>query len=126
MHSLESPHSDPSFWLKRQQILKFRKERPMFEQLMGLTSKCMSNNPHLSDDVEGAIACETYHPDFHNPDSNYSFHTHPMGDIDYPSDVDIKTNIDNDKEWLLIGLPTTNKVVAYHKSDGFKKMVASF
>ena len=126
MHSLDSPHQPPEFWLKRQQLHSIMKERPMFEQLMGLTSKCMMKNPQFDHDVQAAIACETFHPSIQDPNSNYSFHTHPHSDIDYPSEVDKKTNIERNKEWLLIGLPSKDKVVAYHKSDGFTKKVAEF
>ena len=126
MHSLESPHQPPEMWIKRQQLKSIMKERPMFEQLMRLTGKCMMKNPQFDSDVNGAIACETFHPSIEDSNSNFSFHTHPHSDIDYPSDVDKNTNNERNKDWLLIGLPSKNKVVAYHKSDGFTKKVAEF
>ena len=98
----------------------------MFEQLMGMTNKCMMKNPHLGNDVKGAIACETIHPETLSAFSNFSFHTHSHADIEHPSDVDINSTTKLGKDWLLIGLAKKNKVVAYHKSDGFKKKVAEF
>jgi proteasome lid subunit RPN8/RPN11 len=59
--------------------------------------------------------------------NDYTFHTHPNGEIDYPSPLDIETTTNRlKKDWLLIGVARKNKVVVYHKSDGFKKKVAEF
>ena len=126
MHSIENPHYSASFWNKRQELQALKRQKPMFEQLMGLTRECMKNNPQLEGDVEGAIQCEAIHPMTMSDLNNFTFHTHPMGDIDYTSKVDIKTTSNKNKDWLLIGLATKRKVVAYHKSDGYSRKVAEF
>jgi hypothetical protein len=126
MHSLENRHYSPEIWKRRQDIIKMRGQKPLFEQLMGMTRECMRSHPEYDGDVHGAIQCETIHPFTLSSIDNFTFHTHPMGDIDYPSDSDIKTTNDHNKDWLLIGLATKGKVVAYHKSDGFKKKEAEF
>ena len=98
----------------------------MFKQLMDMTAKCMREHPELANDVPGAIQCEVIHPETMSKFTDYTFHTHPHGDIDYPSDKDIETTKTLNKEWLLIGLPTRNKVVVYNAKDGFKRKVAEF
>jgi proteasome lid subunit RPN8/RPN11 len=80
----------------------------------------------LEGDVSGAIACEHIDPAVMSNLNDYTFHTHPNGEIDYPSDTDIDTTTKLKKDWLLIGVARKNKVVAYHKSDGFKQKVAEF
>ena len=124
--SLEFPHVSPMMWQKRQSIKKFKKQKPMFKQLMDMTAKCMKEHPELANDVQGAIQCEVIHPETMSKFTDYTFHTHPHGDIDYPSDKDIETTKTLNKEWLLIGLPTRNTVVAYNAKDGFKHKVAEF
>ena len=94
--------------------------------MMASTRGCMRNNPQFHNDVSGAIACETIHPDTMKTESNYTMHTHPHGDIDYPSDLDIQTTNKLGKDYLLIGLATKDKVVVYHKSDNFQNKVAEF
>jgi len=134
MDSLESTHYSSKFYLRRASLRRIKNEKPFFEQLMGMTNKCMRNNPHLEGNVEGAIACEHIHPEtrreLDNPSlknqMDYNFHTHPNGDIDYPSPVDIQTTNKMKKDWLLIGVATKNKVVVYHKDDGFQNKVAEF
>lgn len=126
MHSLENRHYSPEMWLERQEILKMRKQKPLFEQLMGMTRECMMRNPQYANDVHGAIQCETVHPFTLSNVDNFTFHTHPHGDIDYPSDVDKKTTSRQNKDWLLIGLATKGKVAVYHKSDGYSKKRAEF
>jgi len=124
--SLEFPHVSPVMWQKRQSIKKFKKQKPMFKQLMDMTAKCMREHPELANDVHGAIQCEVIHPETMSKFTDFTFHTHPHGDIDYPSDKDIETTKTLNKEWLLIGLPTRNKVVVYNAKDGFKRKVAEF
>ena len=134
MDSLDSAHQSPEFYLRRSSLQRIKNEKPFFEQLMGMTNQCMRNNPQLEGNVEGAIACEHIHPEtrreLDNPSlknqMDYNFHTHPNGEIDYPSDTDIETTIKMKKDWILIGVARKNKVVAYHKSDGFTEKVAEF
>ena len=126
MNSLESGHSTPEFFLRRKSLARLKQNKPMFEQLMGLTNQCMRNNPQFDGQVHEAIQCEHIDPAVMSNLNDYTFHTHPMGDIDYPSDVDINTTMKLKKDWLLIGLATKNKVAVYHKGDGFKKKVAEF
>ena len=126
MHSLENRHYSPMFWQKRQALADFKKQKPMFEQLMNMTRNCMRAHPELENDVKGAIACETIHPQTMSQFSNFTFHTHPHGDIDYPSETDKNTTNNLNKEYLLIGLAPKNKVVVYHKSDNFEKKIAEF
>ena len=126
MKSLDSPHHSPELYLKRKSLQRLRENKPMFEQLMVLTNQCMRNNPNFDGDVQGAIQCEHIDPAVMSNLNDYTFHTHPMGDIDYPSDVDINTTMKLKKDWLLIGLATKNRVAVYHKNDGFKRKVAEF
>ena len=134
MDSLDSAHQSPEFYLRRSSLKRIKNEKPFFEQLMGMTNQCMRNNPQLEGNVEGAIACEHIHPEtrreLDNPSlknqMDYNFHTHPNGEIDYPSDTDKDTTIKMKKDWLLIGVARKNKVVAYHRSDGFTEKVAEF
>jgi hypothetical protein len=126
MHSLENRHYSPVFWQKRQALADFKRQKPMFEQLMSMTRDCMRQHPELENDVKGAIGCETVHPQSDSSFTNFNFHTHPHGDIDYPSPADKeRTNFFN-KEYLLIGLASKNKVVVYHKSDNFERKLAEF
>jgi hypothetical protein len=125
MNSLKSPHVNPLFWQKRQQVNDFKKQIPMFAQLMDITTTCMKNNPHLRNDVQGAIQCETIHPQTMSKFTNFTFHTHPHTDIDYPSDVDKQTTNNLNKDWLLIGLPARKTVAVYHRSDNFSKKYAT-
>jgi len=126
MHSLENRHYSPEIWKRRQDIIKMRSQKPLFEQLMSMTRQCMRNNPQYDGDVKGAIQCETVHPFTLSNVDNFTFHTHPMGDIDYPSDIDRQTTNNQNKDWLLIGLATKGKVAVYHKNDGFSEKVAEF
>ena len=133
MDSLDSAHQSPEFYLRRSSLSRLKDNKPLFEQLMNMTNKCMRKNPQLEGDVQGAIACEHIDPETRREIDNglsnindYTFHTHPNGEIDYPSDTDINTTTKLKKDWLLIGVARKNKVVAYHKSDGFKQKVAEF
>ena len=134
MDSLDAAHNSPEFYLRRKSLSRIKNNKPFFEQLMGLTNQCMRNNPQLEGNVEGAIACEHIHPEtrreLDNPsmknDMDYNFHTHPNGEIDYPSPQDRETTMKMNKDWLVIGVARKNKVVVYHKSDGFKKKVSEF
>ena len=134
MDSLDSAHNSPEFFLRRSSLSRLKSNKPLFEQLMGMTNQCMRNNPQLEGNVEGAIACEHIDPETRRELDNglissndYTFHTHPNGEIDYPSPLDIETTTNRlKKDWLLIGVARKNKVVVYHKSDGFKKKVAEF
>jgi len=125
MTTLESVHKTPMYWHKRQSLQQIKKQKGMFEQLMNETRRCMNTHPELENDVQGAISCEVIHPQTLSPFSNFTFHTHPHN-IDYPSEADIKTTNKLKKEWLIIGLADRNQVVAFNKSDGFKKIVARF
>ena len=126
MNRLGFPHTSVEMWQKRNRLNDFKKQRPLFEQLMNMTRNCMRLNPHLHNDVKGAIACETIDPSTLSPLNDYTFHTHPHGDIDYPSEKDKETTLNLKKSWILIGLPTRNKVVVYHKDDNFERKVAEF
>jgi len=125
MTTLESLKKPPMYWHKRQSLQEIKNQKPMFEELMRETRKCMQENPELENDVKGAISCEVIHPQTLSPFSNFTFHTHPHN-IDYPSDADIKTTHRLKKEWLIIGLADRNQVVAFNQSDGFKKIQARF
>lgn len=126
MNSLEFPHANMDMWQKRNDINSFKKQKPMFEQLMAMTRQCMKSNPHLANDVKGAIACETIHPTTLSPFNNFTFHTHPHGDIDYPSEKDKQTTKNLKKKYLLIGLASKNKVVVYSDKDNFERKIAEF
>ena len=126
MDSIDAAHNSPEFYMRRKSISRLKDNKPLFEQLMGMTNQCMRKNPHLEGDVSGAIACEHIDPAVMSNLNDYTFHTHPNGEIDYPSDTDISTTNKLKKDWLLIGVARKNKVVAYHKSDGFKQKVAEF
>ena len=125
MNKLEGLHKPAMYWQKRQSLQQIKNQKPMFEELMRETRKCMQQNPELENDVKGAISCEVIHPQTLSPFSNFTFHTHPHN-IDYPSEADIKTTNKLKKEWLIIGLADRNQVVAFNQSDGFKKIVARF
>jgi hypothetical protein len=124
--TLDHPHVSAMVWQKRQSLNEIKRQRPMFEQLMQQTTQCMNSHPELHNDVKGAIACETIHPQTLSPFSNFTFHTHPHSDIDYPSEQDIKTTMKLKKDYLLIGLPSKNKVVVYTKDDNYQEKIAEF
>jgi hypothetical protein len=124
--TLDHPHVPISEWSRRQSLNKIKEQRPMFEQLMQQTSQCMKQHPELHNDVEGAIQCETIHPQTLSNFIDYTFHTHPHGDIDYPSEQDIKTTTKLKKDFLVIGLPSKDRVVVYHKDDNFQEKIAEF
>lgn len=126
MDSLLNRHYSPMFWQKRQALSDFKRQKPMFQQLMNMTKQCMRAHPELEHDVKGAIGCETVHPQSDSRFTNFTFHTHPHGDIDYPSQADKERTNYFKKEYLLIGLPTKDKVVVYHKSDNFERKIAEF
>ena len=54
MDSLDSAHNSPEFFLRRSSLSRLKSNKPLFEQLMGMTNQCMRNNPHLEGNVEGA------------------------------------------------------------------------
>ena len=109
----------------RDEINYFKKQKPMFEQLMGMTKVCMAQHPELENDISGAIQCETIHPQTLSKFNNFTFHTHPHN-IDYPSDTDINTTKQMGKKYLLIGVVPRNKVVVYSAKDGYQQKVAEF
>lgn len=124
--TLEHPHVPITVWNKRQSLYTIKKQRGMFEQLMQQTTQCMKEHPELHNDVKGAIQCETIHPGTLSNFTNFTFHTHPHSDIDYPSEQDIKTTQKLNKDFLLIGLPSKDRVVVYHKDDNFQEKIAEF
>jgi len=125
MNNLESLRKSPVYWHRRQSLNELRKQKPMFEQLMAQTRRCMDLHPELANDITGAIQCETIHPQTLSDYANFTFHTHPHN-IAYPSQKDIETTTRLNKEYLLIGLAQQNKVVAFHKDDKYKRLVARF
>ena len=79
MKCFESPSGmkDTMLWHKRQSVRDFVKQKPMFSQLMQASKRCMQANPHLKNNVKGAIQCETIHPQTLSQFNNFTFHTHP-------------------------------------------------
>ena len=124
--TLDHPHVPLIIWQRRQSLNRIKEQRGLFEQLMQQTTECMRAHPELHNDVKGAIQCETIHPATLSNFINYTFHTHPHADIDYPSDQDIKTTKNLNKDFLVIGLPSKNRVVVYHKDDNFQEKIAEF
>ena len=125
LNSLESPRKSAMYWQKRQSMQQIKSQKPMFLQLMRATNECMRQHPEFHRDTQAAIACETIHPQTLSPFSNFTFHTHPH-DIQYPSDKDKQTTKRLHKDYLLIGLPTRNQVIAFHKNDNFQNVIARF
>ena len=127
MRCLESPatRKDSMFWHNRQNISNLRQQKPMFTQLMQATKSCMNSHPELKNDIKGAIACETIHPQTLSQFSNFTFHTHPHA-INYPSEVDKRTTKRLNKDYLLIGVVPENKVYVYSKKDNFAQAISVF
>ena len=81
MDSIDAAHNSPEFYMRRKSISRLKDNKPLFEQLMGMTNQCMRKNPHLEGDVSGAIACEHIDPAVMSNLNDYTFHTHPNIDI---------------------------------------------
>ena len=126
MKCFESPSGmkDTMMWHKRQSIRDFIRQKPMFSQLMQASKQCMRDNPHLKNDVKGAIQCETIHPQTLSSFSNFTFHTHPHN-IPYPSSTDKKTTKQLKKKYLLIGVVPQNKTYVFIDDDNFSKSIAT-
>lgn len=119
-------HQSPNWWHGRQTLAEIKRMKPEFEQLMAQTRQCMTAHPELANDVTGAIQCETIHPATLSNFSRFTFHTHPHGNIDYPSPQDIKTTNKLKKKYLVIGLASKNQIVVFSNKDNFKNIVARF
>ena len=92
----------------------------IFKELISQTRTCMKNTSNGS--FEDDLKCETAYLSDHN---GYTYHTHPNGN-ESPSEVDRRTTQRLGKQYLIIGMVPTNKIVVYSKDDGFKKMITSF
>ena len=130
MNSLESTQQSPMFWHKRQSLAQIRSQKPMFLQLMEQSKQCMNEHPefHGNDpsSIKKQIACEVIHPQTLTPYSNFTFHTHPHN-LPYPSDQDkIQTWDKLKKEYLVIGVVPTKKIVVFHHKDNFENKIAEF
>jgi len=127
MNSLESTKPTAFFWHRRRTLEQIKHQAPFFRQLMAETKRCMvenrmsqAMNPQA---IKNAIKCEVIHPQTLTPYSNYTFHTHPHN-LPYPSDQDkIQTWDKLKKEYLVIGIVPTNKIVTFHKADNFENVI---
>jgi len=130
MNSLESTKPTAFFWHKRQTLTDIKKQRPFFLNMMAESKRCMVENrmdqSMNTKAVKEAIKCEVIHPQTLTPYNNFTFHTHPHN-LPYPSDQDkIQTWNKLKKEYLVIGVVPTKRIVVFHHADNFENKIAEF
>ena len=130
MNSLESTKPTAFFWHKRQTIKDIKKQRPFFLNMMAESKRCMVENrmdQSMNEKaVKNVIKCEVIHPQTLTPYNNFTFHTHPHN-LPYPSKQDkIQTWDKLKKEYLVIGVVPTKRIVVYHHADNFENIIAEF
>ena len=130
MNSLESTKPTAMMWHKRQTLNDLQKQKPFFLQLMQSSKTCMKVH-HMSQSMDNqsvkkAIQCEVIHPQTLTPYNNFTFHTHPHN-LPYPSKQDkIQTWDKLKKEYLVIGVVPTKRIVVFHHADNFENKIAEF
>lgn len=92
-------------------------QKPLFDRLINETRRRLDADPFM-EPIKSEVAYLSANDDF-------TFHTHPMG-IEYPSDDDIRTTNNLNKEFLCIGIVPTGETICFHKSDGFQREVCRF
>ena len=80
---------------------------------------CMKKNPN---DKYHKSACECVHWNSHFDQNSMTLHTHTIPDVDYPSEADIKTTNNLNKNNLCIINVSDKTVTCYNKADNFKKI----
>lgn len=80
---------------------------------------CMKKNPN---DKYHKSACECVHWNSHFDQNSMTLHTHTIPSVDYPSEADIKTTNNLNKNNLCIINVSDQTVTCYNKADNFKKI----
>ena len=80
---------------------------------------CMKKNPN---DKYHKSACECVHWNSHFDQNSMTLHTHTIPDVDYPSEADIKTTNNLNKNNLCIINVSDKTVTCYNKADNFEKI----
>lgn len=80
---------------------------------------CMKKNPN---DKYHKSACECVHWNSHFDQNSMTLHTHTIPNVDYPSEADIKTTNNLNKNNLCIINVSDRTVTCYNKADNFKKI----
>ena len=94
------------------------KDKRVFGALIDKTRQCINNQK----DGDDPLVCETA---YLSKENDFTYHTHPNG-TPMPSDIDRKTTARLNKNYLIIGLVPTRKVIVFSKNDGFNRIIAEF
>ena len=81
---------------------------------------CMKKNPN---DKYHKSACECVHWNSHFDQNSMTLHTHTIPNVDYPSEADIKTTNNLNKNNLCIINVSDKTVTCYNKADNFEKII---